>query len=145
MRTRQNRFPISNLRQMCRNHDAWEKGAYKITENRKLRVDWGQAVAEKLSFTLVNKQGGWGQCAVLRLLILSSSRDPNVLPPCRAGLIFIRAQRGPERRELLYVLALLPMHFQKGCLHRDELISPSTHGKPRRRLEKYMQAGDELM
>lgn len=32
----------------------------KCEKKERQREDWGQAVAEKLSFTLVNKQGGWG-------------------------------------------------------------------------------------
>ncbi len=33
----------------------------KKREKERQREDWGQAVAEKLSFTLVNKQEGWGE------------------------------------------------------------------------------------
>lgn len=91
------------------------------------REDWGQRAAEKLSFTLVNKQG-WGeqraiqQYYLLRLLIQYSSRIRNTFPPCREGLIVITAWRPPVSRELLSLLALAFTHFQEACLHRDELI-----------------------
>ena len=35
-------------------------------KRKRLGEDWGQAVAEKLSFTLVNKQGALGQQSAIQ-------------------------------------------------------------------------------
>lgn len=66
MRTSQKRFTLSNLKWMCRNHDEQEERACKMGKRERQREDWGQAAAEKLSFTLVNKQGGWGEQSAIQ-------------------------------------------------------------------------------
>lgn len=51
---------------MCRNHDEQKKRAYKMRKRERQREDWGQAAAQKLSFTLVNKQEGWEEQSAIQ-------------------------------------------------------------------------------